>query len=69
MDTKDVRVDAQLNKAIWSRGIKAVAHRIRVRIERRRNDNQEAAEKFYSYVTFVPVTSFKGLQNVTVEQE
>ncbi len=69
MKTADVRVDSDLNKAIWSRGIKSVEHRIRVRIERRRNDDQDAKEKFYSYVSFVPVNSFKGLQTVTVGQE
>ncbi len=69
MKTGDVRIDADLNAAVWSRGVKSVAHRIRVRIERRRNDDQEAKEKFYSYVSFVPVTNFKGLQTVTVEQE
>ena len=69
MKTSDVRIDASLNKAIWSRGIKSVAHRVRVRIERRRNDDQESKEKFYSYVSFVPVSSFKGLQTTTVEQE
>lgn len=69
MKTSDVRIDADLNKSIWKRGIKSVEHRVRIRVERRRNDDQDAKEKFYSYVSFVPVTTFKGLQNVTVEQE
>jgi large subunit ribosomal protein L31e len=69
MGTADVRLDPQLNKALWERGIKTVPHRLRVRIARKPNDSEEATDKFYSYVTFVPVANFKGLQTVTVEQE
>lgn len=60
MGTADVRLDPSLNKAVWSHGIKKVPHRIRVRIARKRNDDEDAKEKLYSYVSFVPVTSFKG---------
>ncbi|KAI8991397.1 ribosomal protein L31e-domain-containing protein [Mycotypha africana] len=69
MGTKDVRLDPSLNKAVWSRGVKHVNHRIRVRISRKRNDDEEAKEKLYSYVTYVPVTDFKGLQTEVVEDE
>jgi large subunit ribosomal protein L31e len=34
MHTKDVRIDVTLNKQLWSRGIKNVPFRIRVRISR-----------------------------------
>jgi large subunit ribosomal protein L31e len=60
MGTKDVRVDPSLNKALWSRGVKHINHRIRVRIARKRNDDEDAKEKLYSYVTFVPIADFKG---------
>jgi large subunit ribosomal protein L31e len=60
MGTKDVRLDPKLNKAVWSKGIKNVPHRIRVRLSRRRNDDEEATEKLYTYVSHVPVISFKG---------
>jgi large subunit ribosomal protein L31e len=60
MGTKDVRVDPSLNKAVWSRGVKHTNHRIRVRIARKRNDDEDAKEKLYSYVTFVPTVDFKG---------
>lgn len=63
MGTADVRLDPSLNKAVWSHGIKKVPHRIRVRIARKRNDDEDAKEKLYSYVSFVPVTSFKGKQS------
>ncbi|PVU98929.1 hypothetical protein BB559_001151 [Furculomyces boomerangus] len=68
MGTKDVRVDPQLNKAVWSRGVKHVPHRIRVRLARLRNDDSNAAEKLYTLITFVPVDSFKGLQNETIDE-
>jgi large subunit ribosomal protein L31e len=60
MGTKDVRLDVNVNKAVWSHGIKNVPFRIRVRISRRRNDDEDAKEKLYSYVSYVPVASFKG---------
>ncbi|KAI8325624.1 hypothetical protein GQ54DRAFT_308333 [Martensiomyces pterosporus] len=68
MGTKDVRIDAQLNKALWASGIKSVPHRVRVRLSRRRNDDEDAAEKLYTYVTYVPVADFKGLQTQTVDE-
>ncbi|KAJ2783670.1 hypothetical protein H4R18_001580 [Coemansia javaensis] len=68
MGTKDVRIDAQLNKAVWARGIKTVPTRIRVRLARRRNDDESAAEKLYTHVSYVPVASFKGLQTQLVDE-
>ncbi|CAO3668559.1 unnamed protein product [Rhizopus microsporus] len=67
MGTKDVRLDPALNKALWSRGVKHINHRIRVRIARKRNDNENAKEKLYSYVTYVPVANFKGLETTVVD--
>lgn len=63
--TTDVRIDVDLNKAVWAQGVKGVNHRIRVRLERKRND---ADSTLYTLVTFVPVTNFKGLQTVTVDE-
>ncbi|XXG57165.1 hypothetical protein AAC387_Pa03g4393 [Persea americana] len=36
MGTKDVRVDVEFNKHIWSRGIRSVPRRVRVRIAQTR---------------------------------
>ncbi|ORZ15819.1 ribosomal protein L31e-domain-containing protein [Absidia repens] len=69
MGTSDVRLDPSLNKALWSRGVKHIDHRIRVRIARKRNDDEDAKEKLYSYVTYVPVASFKGLETSVVDDE
>lgn len=40
LGTSDVRVHPQLNKAVWAKGIKNVPHRLRVRCERRRNEDE-----------------------------
>ncbi|EKD18420.1 60S ribosomal protein L31 [Drepanopeziza brunnea f. sp. 'multigermtubi' MB_m1] len=67
MGTSDVRLDPQLNKKVWEAGIKGVPFRIRVRISRKRNDEEGAKEKLYSYVQAVNVKNAKGLQTVLVE--
>jgi large subunit ribosomal protein L31e len=66
MKTQDVRLDPQLNKAVWAQGIRNVPHRIRVRLARLRNDADDAAEKLYTLVTYVPVKSFKELQTEVI---
>jgi hypothetical protein len=67
--THDVRLDPQLNKKVWESGIKGVPFRLRVRISRRRNDEEGAKEKLYSYVQAVNVKNPKGLQTQVVEDE
>ncbi|EPS67383.1 hypothetical protein M569_07394 [Genlisea aurea] len=61
----DVRVDVKLNKHIWSRGIRSVPRRVRVRIARRRNDGDDAKEELYSLVTVaeIPEGGLKGLRH------
>lgn len=66
--TTDVRVDPQLNKKVWECGVKGVPYRLRVRISRKRNDEEGAKEKLYSYVQAVNVKSAKGFQTVVVEE-
>ncbi|XP_023525745.1 60S ribosomal protein L31-like [Cucurbita pepo subsp. pepo] len=71
MGTTDVRVDVKLNKHIWSRGIRSVPRRVRVRIARKRNDEEDAKEEFYSLVTVaeVPAEGFKGLDTKVIDEE
>lgn len=45
MSTQDVRIDTDLNKHIWRKGIKSPPTRVRVIIERKQNDDEEAEEK------------------------
>ncbi|GAB5036510.1 60s ribosomal protein l31 [Nannochloropsis oceanica] len=68
LGTKDVRVDTGLNKFIWKQGIRNVPFRVRVKLARRRNEDEEATEKLYTLVTLVEVDSFKGLQNASVDE-
>ena len=56
MGTSDVRVDQKLNKYLWSKGIKNVPYRVRVRIARKRNDDEDAKEKLYSLCSLVEVS-------------
>merc|ERR1712037_537244 len=65
--TKDVRIDARLNKAVWEHGVKNVQYRIRVRLHRKRNEDEDSANKLYTLVTYVPVDSYKGLQTMNVD--
>ncbi|KAF9781168.1 ribosomal protein L31e-domain-containing protein [Thelephora terrestris] len=69
MGTTDVRIEPKLNQALWARGIKSVPHRIRVRLERKRNDEEGAKEKLFTYAIHVPTKDFKGLQTTVVDAE
>lgn len=68
MGTSDVRIDSDLNKFIWKAGVKNVPTRVRVRLSRKRNDDEEAKEKLYTLALLVPVApgDFKGLVTETV---
>ncbi|KAH8150819.1 uncharacterized protein LAJ45_05000 [Morchella importuna] len=70
MGTEDVRVDPLLNKEVWKQGIKGVPYRLRVRISRRRNDEEGAKHRLYSYVQGVNVSAknTKGLNTSVVEE-
>ena len=69
MGTDDVRVDTKLNKFLWSQGIKGVPGRVRVRLARKRNDDEEAVDKLYTLCTHVPIEryQYKGLQTTVVD--
>ncbi|KAE8145852.1 ribosomal protein L31e-domain-containing protein [Aspergillus avenaceus] len=69
MGTKDVRVDPALNKKVWEAGVKGVPYRLRVRISRKRNDEENAKEKLYSMVYAVNVKDVKGLHTAVVDEE
>ncbi|EST09823.1 Ribosomal protein L31e [Kalmanozyma brasiliensis GHG001] len=70
MGTKDVRLDPKLNQEVWKYGVKNFPRRLRVRLERKRNDDEGAKEKLYTYA--VPVLGLgtaKGLQTTVIDQE
>mgnify|MGYP002395063687 CR=1 FL=1 len=68
MGTSDVRLDVKLNQYLWSKGVRHVPFRVRVRLARKMNEDEEAKEKMYTLVTWVPVGEFKGLQTKVVEE-
>merc|ERR1711976_1133493 len=43
--------------------------RIRVRLARKRNDDEESAHKLYTLVSWVPVSTFKKVQTKNVESD
>jgi large subunit ribosomal protein L31e len=59
---QDIRVDTGLNRYIWSKGVRNVPRKVRVRISRKRTEDEDAKEKFYSLVQHVVVDSFAKLQ-------
>merc|ERR1712042_118085 len=67
MGTPDVRIDTRLNKHMWSNGVRNVPYRVRVRLARKRNEDEDSANKLYTLVTYVPVATFKGTQTVNVD--
>jgi len=68
MGTEDVRLDPLLNKEVWKSGIKGVPFRLRVRISRKRNNEEGAKNPLYSYVQAVNVKNPKGLHTTEVEE-
>jgi len=52
MRTTNVRLDVKLNKVVWSRGIRSVPRRIRVRISRKCNNEEDAKEELHSTIIY-----------------
>ncbi|XP_055480272.1 60S ribosomal protein L31-like [Psammomys obesus] len=68
MGTPDVCIDKRLKKAVWAKEIRNVPYYIRVRLSRKRNEHEDSTNKLYTLVTYVPVTTFKNLQMVNVNE-
>ncbi|KAM7046023.1 large ribosomal subunit protein eL31-like [Molossus nigricans] len=68
MGTPDIRIDTRLNKAVWAKGIRDVTYCIQVRLSRKRNEDEDSPSKLYTLVIYVPVTTFKNLQTVNVDE-
>ncbi|XP_041513799.1 60S ribosomal protein L31-like [Microtus oregoni] len=45
MGTPDVQIDTRLNKALWAKGIRSVPYRIRVRLSRKCNEDEDSPNK------------------------
>merc|ERR1711862_242715 len=68
MGTSDVRVDQKLNKFMWSKGIRNLPRRVRVRMSRKRNEDEDAKEKMYTLSQLVQTTDFSELQTEPVRE-
>ncbi|EHH58646.1 hypothetical protein EGM_08547 [Macaca fascicularis] len=68
MGTPEVRIDTTLNKAVWAKARRNVPYRIRVRLPTKRNEDEDSPNKLYTLVSYVPVTTFKNLQTVNVDE-
>ena len=66
---RNVRIDTTLNKQMFAQGVRNIQKRVRVRLERRRDEDEEATEKMYTLVKYVEVSDFKGLQTQNVVTE
>eukprot|EP00612_Vaucheria_litorea_P002764 CAMPEP_0171459448 /NCGR_PEP_ID=MMETSP0945-20130129/4728_1 /TAXON_ID=109269 /ORGANISM="Vaucheria litorea, Strain CCMP2940" /LENGTH=122 /DNA_ID=CAMNT_0011985469 /DNA_START=16 /DNA_END=384 /DNA_ORIENTATION=- len=66
MRTRDVRIDTKLNAFLFSKGIRNVPKRVRVRLSRKRNEDEDAEEKAYTLVEYVPCVDFKGLRTENI---
>ena len=69
MGTEEVRLDPRLNQEVWKRGVQGVPFRMRLRISRKRNEEENAKFPLFSYVEPVVVASAKGLHTVVVEED
>ena len=61
MLTDDVRIGTDVNHFVWGKGIRNIPRRIRVRLVRKKNEEEETGGKFYTEVRLVKVRSFKNL--------
>lgn len=68
---QDVRVDVQVNKYVWSRGVRNVPYRIRVKLSRKRNEDDDAKSKMYTLVSLKDVgkDGFKGTTTVVPDAD
>jgi len=66
MRTKDVRIDPELNKELWKKGIRNLETRIELILERKKNED-EKGEKMYTLVKLSP--AFEYERNENEEQE
>ena len=62
MLTPDVKIDVKLNQFIWHMGIRNIPTRIRVRLQRKKDEEDEAGNKFYTLVQLIQIEDFKGLR-------
>ena len=61
MQTPDVKIDVDVNQYVWSKGVRNIPRRVRIRCVRKKNEDDESGNNFYTLVKLVRVASFKNL--------
>jgi large subunit ribosomal protein L31e len=62
MWVKDVRMDTELNHFVWKEGIRDIPNKVRIRISKKKSQDEDAKEPFYCLVQHVDVESFSALR-------
>ncbi|XP_069319907.1 large ribosomal subunit protein eL31-like [Eulemur rufifrons] len=68
MGTPNARIDTRLNKAVWTTGIRSVPCCIHTQLSSKHNEDEDSPNRLYVLVTYVPVTTFKNLQTVNLDE-
>ncbi|XP_054941748.1 60S ribosomal protein L31-like [Physeter macrocephalus] len=69
MRIPDVCIDTRLNKSVWANGIRNVPYHIHVQLPRKRNEDEDSPNKFYTLFTYPPLATLKNLQTVNVDED
>merc|ERR1740121_2952397 len=70
MSTKDVRIDTKLNMFVWGNGIRNVPKRVRVRMSRKRNEDEDATDKTFTlvqHVQWIASRTFRRRRSAMIE--
>ena len=69
MATKDVRISTELNEKVWSKGVKGIPSRLRVRLARRRNTKEDDEGEALATIIYHVPGDVKGLGTEVVTEE
>merc|ERR1711988_160921 len=61
MGTEEVKIDTKLDQFIWSQGVRNVPRRVRIRVKRCKDEDDEAGSTWVSRVSLLQCNRFKGL--------
>ena len=69
MGTDDVKIDPKLNVFLWSKGIRKVPKRVRLRMIRQPKEEEDEEHRLYTLVEHVPVkdNGYKGLLTKAIQ--
>ncbi|XP_051035805.1 60S ribosomal protein L31-like [Phodopus roborovskii] len=63
-----VGINIRLNKDICIKGIRNAPYHIHYVCPEKRNEDEGSSNKLYTLVTYIPVTTFKNLQTVNIDE-